>query len=79
MVSGKQVFQVYVGDTTLYFMQGKLYQESRLRRIFRKKIRQCHRCAFDIELFPGLVLQDGEGNLWKPELQVHLVPVKPEE
>lgn len=32
-----------------------------------------------VDFVPGLVLRDGKDVLWKPELQVHLVPVEPEE
>jgi len=74
-----QVFKVYTGDATFYFQMGKLYREPYLKRVFKKKIRQCRSCATDFELFPGLVLEDGKGNLWKPELQVHLIPVNPED
>jgi len=71
-----QVYKVRTGDTTFYFQMGKLYRESYLRRIFKKKIQQCVTCGNDIELFPGLVLEDGAGKRWKPELQVHLVPME---
>lgn len=74
-----QTFKVRVGDTTYYFAANKLYQDSYLRQVFKKKIQQCHSCANPIELFPGLVLEDEKGKLWKPELQVHLVPFEPEE
>ncbi len=75
----KQVFKVHTGDTTFYFQMDKLYREPYLKKVFKKKIRQCATCTTDFELFPGLVLEDGKGKLWKPELQVHLVPFEPEE
>jgi hypothetical protein len=66
-------YVVHTGDTTYYFEHGRLYRQSYLNRVFKKKIAP-------VELFPGLVLRDGQGNLWKPELQVTLVPAEePEE
>lgn len=65
-------YVVHTGDTTYYFEFGRLYRLSYLKRVFKKKVAH-------VELFPGLVLRDGSGNLFKPELQVQLVPIKPEE
>lgn len=66
-------YVVHTGDTTFYFECGRLYRESYLKQVFKKRIKH-------VELFPGLVLRDGSGNLVKPELQVVLVPApEPEE
>ena len=66
-------YVVHTGDTTYYFEHGRRYKKTYIRQVFKKKVAP-------IELFPGLVLQDEEGNLFKPELQVVLVPVvEPEE
>jgi hypothetical protein len=65
-------YLVHTGDTTYYFEHGRLYSQSYLNQVFKKRINH-------VELFPGLVLRDGAGNLFKPELQVVLVPVEPEE
>lgn len=68
-----QQYVVHTGDTSYYFEHGREYKASYLKQVFRKRTEQ-------IELFPGLILEDEDGNLFKPLLQVTLVPVpKPEE
>ena len=64
------VFQVHCGDAHHYFGYGRLYRQSHMRRIFTERVERIR-----VEFFPGLVLKDGQGNLWKPELHVELVPV----
>jgi hypothetical protein len=71
-------FTVHTGDATLYFEHGRTYQQPYVRQVFRERIKQCPRCSHPYELFPGLVLQDETGSLWKVKLQATLIPVKPE-
>ena len=67
-------YTVHTGDTSYYFAHGRSYVWSYLKRVFRKRISPID------NPYPGLVLRDDEGTLWKPELQVVLVPApEPEE
>jgi hypothetical protein len=61
-----QSYIVHRGDATFYFEFGRLYLLSYLKQIFRKKIQHCSACEHPIELFPGLILRDGEVKLWRP-------------
>ena len=79
MMKQDQSYIVHTGDATLYFECGRVYRAQYMRDIFRRKVQQCARCTHPTELFPGLVLRDGAGDLWTPKLRVILVPVKPEE
>lgn len=72
------ILHVYRADES-YFEWKRKYKLSYLRRVFRQRLEKCPRCSLPYEIFPGLILQDEEGNLLTPELQVVLVPYKPEE
>ena len=68
-------YVVHCGDAHLYFAFGHLYRLTQLEEVFKRKVQPLQE-----EFFPGLVLKDAKGNLWRPELQVHFVPVlEPEE
>lgn len=67
-------YLVHCGDATFYFQFGRLYSLSYLKQVFKRTVNR--RLFDDIDLFPGLILRDGSGKLWKPEVQVKLVPVK---
>lgn len=76
---GCDTLAVYRGDAHLYFEEGDEYALSYLRQVFRKRIKKCEACKEPFEVFPGLLLQDRDGRLWKAKLEVQLVPYKPEE
>lgn len=76
---GSDLFKVYCGDTTFYFKHGRPYRWGYLNQIFKERLRQCPSCGRSYELFPGLVLQDDQGNLWTVQLQAVLTPTKPED
>jgi hypothetical protein len=79
-MKGKDTLVIYQGDAHLYFEEGDEYTLSYLRQVFRKRTTKCEGCKEPIELFPHLVLQDADGRLWKPKLEVQLVPTeRPEE
>ena len=78
-MKGRDTLVIYQGDAHLYFEEGDEYALSYLRQVFRKRIKKCEACKEPFELFPNLVLQDSNGKLWKPKLEVQLVPAKPEE
>ena len=66
-------FVVHCGDSQFYFQFNRMYQLSYLKKVFRRRIAH-------VELFPGVVFRDDAGQLWKPEVQVNLIPVEePEE
>lgn len=75
---GRDTLKVYVGDADYYFRAGSEYNLSYLRQVFRNRIKKCEVCKEPFEIFPGLVLEDSNGRLWKPKLEVQLVPAKPE-
>jgi hypothetical protein len=71
-------YVVHCGDSQYYFQFGRMYRLSYLEKVFQKELAK--RLFDDPTLFPGLVLRDGSGQLWKPDVRVTLVPVeKPEE
>ena len=70
-------YVVHCGDSTFYFQYGRMYRLSYLKQVFEKMINR--RLFDDIDLFPGLILRDGKGRLWKPEVQVKLVKLVPAE
>lgn len=78
-MKGRDTLVVHQGDAHLYFEEENEYALSYLRQVFRKRIKKCEACKEPFELFPGLVLQDSNGKLWKPKLEVQLVPAQPEE
>lgn len=65
-------YKVHVAGIWRKFTFGTLWRQSLLFEKFRSM-------AGKIEFFPGLILQDGQGDLWKPKLHVELVPYIPEE
>jgi hypothetical protein len=75
-MKGLDTLRVHVGDAHLYFKEGSEYTLSYLRQVFRKRIRQCENCKEPFELFPGLMLEDGNGKLWEIKLEAHIVPSK---
>jgi len=79
MSKPNDILRVYRGDTDLYFEEKRKYKLSYLKQVFRRRVQCCPRCSLSLELFPHLILQDGEGNLLKPELRIELVPYKPED
>ena len=78
-MKGRDTLVVHQGDAHLYFSEGTEYTLSYLRQVFRKRIKQCESCKEPFELFPGLILEDGNGRQWILKLEVQLVPNKPEE
>jgi len=64
-------YLVEVGDDHFFFPYGKEITETQLRRAFEKWIE-----PLQSELFPGLKLRDGNGQLLKPKLRVELIPSK---
>jgi hypothetical protein len=78
-MSNDSTFTVYTGDATLHFEYGRSYKQSYLKHVFRERIKQCPACSHPYELFPGLVLKDEKGDLWKVKLKAVFMPVKPEE
>jgi len=70
---------VYRGDATFYFEYGRRYKLSYLKRVFEKKVQHCTACNAPLELFPGVVFQDEQGNLLTTRLTVELVPYEPED
>ena len=78
-MKGRDTLVVYRGDAHLYFEEGSEYALSYLRQVFRNRIKKCEGCKEPFELFPGLILKDSDGRLWRPKLEVQLVPHKPEE
>lgn len=66
-------YQVHCGDAWRMFTYGTWWKLTNLTSKLNDFLRR-------IEFLPGLVLRDENGNLLKPVLQVHLVPVdQPEE
>jgi hypothetical protein len=78
-MNNKSQYKVHTGDAFHYFGFGHVYKAGYLKTVFKKAIQQCSRCTHPFEVFPGLVLEDSNGVLWKPRLQVELVPVTQEE
>lgn len=78
-IKGRDTLAVHQGDAHLYFEEGDEYTLSYLRQVFRKRIKKCESCKEPFELFPGLILEDKDGRLWKLKLEAQLVPYKPEE
>lgn len=64
-----KTYLIHCGDCEFYFKFGALYKWSYLRRVFQKRINQ-----YAENFFPGLVLRDGQGKLWKPTIAVVLEP-----
>ena len=64
-------FTVRAGDSDFYFRFGRELKQSEVEQIFDSRI-----AALRSTIFPGLVLQDETGGLWRPALQVALVPVE---
>ena len=66
-------YTVVVGDSDGCFGFDDKTRKSYLETRFRQRARS-------IAIFPGLVLKDDNGDCWKPELRIHLVPAEnPEE
>jgi hypothetical protein len=78
-MSTDSTFTVHTGDSLYYFEHGRSYQQSYVRQVFRERLKRCPACSHPYELFPGLVLKDDNGDLWKVKLRATLMPVKPEE
>jgi len=78
-MKGRDTLVVHSGDAHLYFSENDEYALSYLRQVFRKRIKKCEACKEPFEVFPHLVLKDREGRLWKPKLEIQLVPYNPEE
>lgn len=60
-------YQVHCGDAWRMFTYGTWWKLTHLTEKLNDFLR-------GIEFTPGLVLRDEKGHLWKPVLQVHLVP-----
>jgi hypothetical protein len=75
-----QILSVYRSDEFSYFPHPHKYKLSHIRRTFRHRLeRGCRLCGTAIDPFPGLILEDQDGNLFVTELRVELIPYKPEE
>lgn len=66
-------YRVDCSDTHRRFKFGTQYRWSYVRQIFRRQIME-----FETKFFRGLRLEDEQGNLWQPQIQVTLVPVQKE-
>lgn len=68
-----QKYQVHCGDAWKMFTYGTWWKITQL-------MARLNEFLGGIDFVPGLVLRDEEGRLFKPILQVHLVPAEePEE
>lgn len=65
-------YVVHCGDVHQAFAFDSQWDE---RSLYKKLVELQRR----IDFVPGLVLQDENGNFWKPRLVVHLQKVTPEE
>ena len=66
-------YVIHCGDAEFRFSFGKLYRWSYLKQVFEERLK-----PFADNFLPGLVLKDGAGQLWKPEVMVEMVPVTEE-
>jgi len=74
-------YLIYCGDEVGHFRynRSRLYRESEIRKVIAKAMSQCRRCSCPTDVAVGLVVEDAQGNLWVPRVQVAFVPYKPEE
>jgi len=64
-------FRVHTEDQAAWFKYKRELKEREIVEIFEERI-----AAWKLDLFPGLVLVDDNGNKLRPELQVILVPLE---
>lgn len=65
-------YVVHCGDAWGLFTYGGLWKPSSVTKKLNELLAR-------IDFVPGLVFRDGNEGLFKPILQVHLVPAEPEE
>jgi len=76
------VYRIWCGDEAFHFRFNNRfsYKASTITSTIRKAMQSCRRCGGQTDFARGLVVEDENGNLWKPQIQVVLVPVEtPEE
>jgi hypothetical protein len=67
-------YVVHCGDADLYFKYGKLVSGAQVQKAFERRIKLFGNRIDSAEFFPGLVLRDAQGGLWKPEIVVEREP-----
>lgn len=74
-------YLIHCGDEAWHFRYHptRLYRESYIRKVIAEAMSKCRRCACITDVAIGLVVEDDQGNLWVPRVQVAFVPYKPEE
>ena len=74
-------FLIYCGNEAHHFRynQKRLYRESEIRKVIVEAMSNCRRCSCPTDVALGLVIEDAQGNLWEPRVQVAFVPYTPEE
>jgi hypothetical protein len=70
------VYQVSTADAQSelgygLFHYGEIHRKSYIQRVFNRRLESVKQ-----EFFPGLVLQDGKGDIWKPVVRVELVHIE---
>ena len=76
------LYRIWCGDDAYHFrFNNRLsYKESTILSTIHKSMQNCRRCNCPTDFARGLVVEDANGQLWKPQVQVVLVPVEnPEE
>jgi len=66
-------FTIFQGGVRDHFLFGRSYDATYLRQVFNKELQ-----PFANTFFPGLILQDDAGNLYKPKVIVAFIEHTPE-
>jgi hypothetical protein len=78
---GEPKYRIWCGDEAFHFQfNNRLsYSASTILSTIHKAMQSCRRCRCPTDFARGLVVEDANGNLWKPQVQVILVPVETQE
>lgn len=64
-------FTCVCGDSHFYFRYDRTYTEKEINEAFKQRVSK-----WKPEVFPGLVLRDEQGQCYRPELTIALVPTE---
>lgn len=72
----EKLFRVWCGDEALHFRYTEKYRrkESEIVGVITEAMSKCRWCGRATDFAIGLVLEDEEGRLWEPHVQVTLKP-----